>query len=70
MTEKIWEEPPMMPNANLQYFYSKFAIIMNYKNDNMIGVIAPTDSRWRMDERFYEEGKFDEAEREKVLIEE
>ena len=36
----------------------------------MEGVIAPTDSRFRMDNRLYEEGQIDEADVEKVHIEE
>ena len=35
----------------------------------MQGVVAPTDSRFRMDMRLMEEGKIDEAEDEKVAIE-
>lgn len=43
---------------------------MNYKNDAMVGVIPHTDSRFRGDLRYYEEDQVDEAETEKVLIEE
>jgi len=35
----------------------------------MTGVIAPTDSRFRRDQRLFEEGEVDEAEAEKLEIE-
>ena len=45
-------------------------MIMNYVNPDMEGYIPKTDSRYRGDLRHYEEGRFDEAENEKNLIEE
>ena len=36
----------------------------------MEGIIAPTDSRWRNDLRYFEEDLMEEADNEKVLIEE
>jgi hypothetical protein len=36
----------------------------------MVGVVSPTDSRFREDLRIYEEGEFDEADRVKFGIEE
>ena len=42
---------------------------MNYKNDEMMGKIAPTDSRCRKDVDYYERGLDDDAEREKNNIE-
>ena len=35
----------------------------------MEGIVAPTDSRFRGDQRLLEEGEFDEAENEKLEIE-
>jgi len=35
----------------------------------MNGLIAPTDSRYRGDQRYYEEGQIDEADDEKARIE-
>jgi len=43
---------------------------MNYKSDEMEGVVAPTDSRFRQDLRSFEEGRIDESELNKNLIEE
>ena len=42
---------------------------MNYKSDEMEGIIAPTDARFRMDNRLFEQGLLDEADVEKVEIE-
>jgi hypothetical protein len=36
----------------------------------MDGYVAPTDSRFRKDQRLYEEGKIEEADAEKLMIEE
>ena len=36
----------------------------------MEGIVAPTDSRWRNDLRYFEEDLMEEADNQKVLIEE
>ena len=43
--------------------------MMNDKNDSMQGIVAPTDSRWRHDMRLYEEGKIEESDQAKSVIE-
>ena len=45
------------------------ALNMNYINDAMKKVIAPTDTRLRGDQRLWEEGKEEEAGEEKVRLE-
>ena len=42
---------------------------MNYKCPEMAGIVAHTDSRFRNDMRFFEEGKVDEADEEKIRLE-
>ena len=42
---------------------------MNYKNDEMMNVISPTDSRWRKDMELWELGLEDESEKAKIDIE-
>ena len=59
-----------VPNADLQYKFSKEGIVLNYKTPEMIGTVAPTDSRFRRDLSLHEEGRFDEAEKAKREIEE
>ena len=65
-----WKEPPLIPNAHLQFFFSKYGVLANYVNDDMSGTVAPTDSRFRYDVRLLEENKVDEAEKAKCEIEE
>jgi hypothetical protein len=59
-----------MKLSNMQYNYNPMAILLNFKSPSMIGTVAPTDSRWRKDQRLYEEGKIDEADIEKTVLEE
>ena len=42
---------------------------MNHKTPEMEGTICPTDSRYRNDQRFFEEGKIEEADQEKLELE-
>lgn len=67
--ELVWQEPAMMVNAHLQYFYNNQSIRLNQVTDGMKGIIAPTDSRWRKDVRFWEEGNEEESDRTKIEIE-
>lgn len=69
VTETVWQEPKMVEDAHMQYFLSPFSIALNYVNQKMTGVVAPTDSRFRRDQRLFEEGEVDEAEAEKLEIE-
>ena len=59
----------MMANAHLQFFYGPLALLMNDQSPEMKDVIAPTDSRWRMDSQLFEQGLVEEADLEKVEIE-
>ena len=58
----IWEEPALIADANLQFFLNSTSVMLNAKTDDMEGIIAPTDSRFRMDVRLFEEGKVEEAD--------
>lgn len=46
-SETIWKEHPLVPDAKMQYYYSKFSITLNWMSDEMKTYIAPTDSRMR-----------------------
>ena len=48
------------------YYFSRFAIELNEMEPN----VAPTDSRLRPDQRLMEDGHFDEADVQKVYLEE
>jgi len=65
----VWKEKPLIPNAHLQYFFDEQSILLNYKSEEMVGIVAPTDTRFRGDLRYFEEGEKDEAELEKNDIE-
>ena len=67
--EIIWQAPPLDADANLQFFFGAETCLLNYQCPEMSGIVAPTDSRFRMDMRLMEEGEIDEAEDEKVAIE-
>lgn len=67
--ETVWREPSPIPDAHLQFFFNEVSIMMNDKSENMKGIISPTDSRWRNDMRLYEEGKVEESDQAKFVIE-
>ena len=48
------------------YHFTKLAIELNEKEDG----VAPTDSRNRPDQRYMEDGNWDDANKTKVLLEE
>lgn len=52
--ELIWEAPALEPDAHLQFFFSQDTCLLNYQCPEMVGLVAPTDSRFRMDMRFME----------------
>lgn len=77
-TKEIWKEPPQIANANQQYFYSELTVLLNHlpeevkqcrTDPNTPSLIAPTDTRFRGDQRLFEEGKIPEADVEKVRLE-
>lgn len=63
---RVWTVNPPYPGAEKMYHFTKFAIELNEMEDG----IAPTDSRLRPDQRLMENGKWDEANRVKVDLEE
>lgn len=56
-------------NAPANYNFTHLGILLNHMTPEMKGVIAPTDSRFRDDQRLFEEGKMDEADKEKGRLE-
>ncbi len=60
----------MPEDANLYYGFTRFATHLNEFTDNLEQELPPTDSRFRPDQRLFENGKIDEAELEKQRIEE
>ncbi|KAK7505919.1 hypothetical protein BaRGS_00002641 [Batillaria attramentaria] len=62
----LWKVRPPPPGAERIYYFSQLAIEMNEPEEG----VAPTDSRNRPDQRLMEDGKWDEANRVKFLLEE
>ena len=56
ISEVVWQEPPLMTDANLQYFFNERTVMLNALSAEMNNVVAPTDSRFRMDLRLFEKG--------------
>jgi hypothetical protein len=67
--EVIWTSPQPIANAPANYNFTELGILLNHFTPDMKGVIAPTDSRLREDQRLFEEGKMDQADKEKTRLE-
>lgn len=66
----IWRMGAMPEDANQYYGFTRFAIELNEFTENQKEELPPTDTRFRPDQRLFENGKVDEAELEKQRIEE
>lgn len=66
---QLWRVSPLPPEADKMYNFTQFAIQLNDRPDNEPN-LCPTDSRLRPDQRLMEEGLWDEANVEKVRLEE
>ena len=62
----LWKKAPMPAESEKYYNFSRFACELNEMEDG----VSPTDSRLRPDQRLMEEGRWDEANTEKVRLEE
>ncbi|XP_071480214.1 oxysterol-binding protein 1-like isoform X2 [Diadema antillarum] len=62
----LWQRNPPMQNTELMYNFNELAVTMNEPEDG----VAPTDSRHRPDQRLMEDGFWDEANQEKLRLEE
>ena len=59
----------MLPNAHMQYYFDSTSILLNARTDEMQDCLPPTDTRFRKDLQFFEQGLIDEADAEKIEIE-
>uniref|UniRef100_A0A8C6Z2C2 Oxysterol-binding protein n=1 Tax=Nothoprocta perdicaria TaxID=30464 RepID=A0A8C6Z2C2_NOTPE len=62
----LWKRNPLPKYAENMYYFSELALTLNAPE----GGTAPTDSRWRPDQRLMENGRWDEANAEKQRLEE
>ncbi|OTA70495.1 hypothetical protein K449DRAFT_342327 [Hypoxylon sp. EC38] len=68
--QEIWKVGQLVPNAPNTYGLTAFSATLNETTTIEKGRLPPTDTRLRPDQRLAEEGKLDEAEEWKVLLEE
>ncbi|XP_061535471.1 LOW QUALITY PROTEIN: oxysterol-binding protein 1-like [Phycodurus eques] len=64
--KEIWRKNPLPEGTESMYYFSTLALTLNEPEEG----VAPTDSRWRPDQRLMEEGHWDEANAEKQRLEE
>ncbi|KAH8671173.1 Oxysterol-binding protein-domain-containing protein [Xylariales sp. PMI_506] len=67
---EIWKAGELVPNAPNTYGLTTFAATLNEITEIEKGRLPCTDTRLRPDQRFAEQGKLDDAENEKVRLEE
>ncbi|KAM7540389.1 hypothetical protein Aperf_G00000035971 [Anoplocephala perfoliata] len=66
---QLWRVSPLPPDAEKMYYFTQFAIQLNDRPETEPN-LCPTDSRLRPDQRLMEEGLWDEANADKVRLEE
>ncbi|KAJ3102324.1 Tubulin epsilon chain [Phlyctochytrium bullatum] len=67
--EVIWRARPCPPNHQQMYGFTSFAVELNEITPDISDKLPNTDTRFRTDQRMYEEGKVDDAEKEKLRLE-
>ncbi len=68
--EVLWTKDPYHEQWEMMYGFSKFMVNLNYFPRQLKSVIAPTDTRWRPDQRALENGDMKMAVSEKTRLEE
>ena len=63
----LWQANPRPPG--IPFNITPFVLTMNHIDDSLRAVIAPTDTRWRPDQRAMEDGDYDFAADEKNRLE-
>uniref|UniRef100_A0A8C4NG91 Oxysterol-binding protein n=1 Tax=Eptatretus burgeri TaxID=7764 RepID=A0A8C4NG91_EPTBU len=66
----IWRPGALPANQELYYGFTHFAIELNELDPNLRPFLPPTDTRFRPDQRFLEEGNLEMASRAKQHLEE
>nr|KAF6470060.1 oxysterol binding protein like 3 [Molossus molossus] len=65
----VWRANPMPKSYEQYYGFTQFALELNEMDPLLKTVLPPTDTRFRPDQRFLEEGNIEEAEIQKQRIE-
>ncbi|CAE6504196.1 unnamed protein product [Rhizoctonia solani] len=66
----LWRPNPFPSFADQYFGFTAFTITLNELTPDLVGVIPPTDSRLRPDQRAMEEGRIDDADQLKIQLEE
>ncbi|KAG9288503.1 hypothetical protein G9A89_015709 [Geosiphon pyriformis] len=67
--EVIWKANPPIPDYEEYYGFTQFAVELNEITPDIVEFLPNTDTRFRPDQRLFEQGKVEEAEKEKLRIE-
>ncbi|XP_076977571.1 oxysterol-binding protein-related protein 3 isoform X1 [Tamandua tetradactyla] len=65
----LWRANPMPKGSEQYYGFTQFALELNELDPSSKSFLPPTDTRFRPDQRFLEEGNLEEAEAQKQRIE-
>jgi hypothetical protein len=65
----LWRSNPFPPNHADNYSFTQFAIELNELTPDLEDLLPATDTRYRTDQRLYEQGRVQEAEQEKLRLE-
>lgn len=68
--KRLWRVGALVDNAPQRYGFTAFAASLNEITEIEDGILPPTDSRLRPDQRAYEDGEVDRAEAQKARLEE
>ncbi|XP_036183757.1 oxysterol-binding protein-related protein 3 isoform X5 [Myotis myotis] len=65
----VWRANPMPKDYEQYYGFTQFALELNEIDSSLKTLLPPTDTRFRPDQRFLEEGNVEEAEVQKQRVE-
>lgn len=70
VTDQVFKADEKPALTERMYGFGYYSINLNYIDDEMKKTLPPTDTRRRADQRYMEEGRYDEAADEKHRLEE
>ncbi|CAN6616081.1 oxysterol-binding protein homolog 3 [Trichomonascus vanleenenianus] len=68
-SSSIWAPSNLIDNYDKRYGWNEWVVSLNEITEMEEGTMAPTDSRYREDQRMYEDGNIDGAEKRKQELE-
>jgi oxysterol-binding protein-related protein 3/6/7 len=70
VSQLIWQHKAMPEDFKMNYGFNEFTLSLNDLLPSIEGLLPPTDTRFRPDQRMYEEGMAEQADIEKARLEE